>query len=96
MRWYSFRSSWCDPLELVKISTPSRPMRMWGLNRARIFSQSLFSQSLVGEKALHAHLFGVNSSSHSSIPMQVSYVEMTASPKGTVVWGWSQVRPDTA
>jgi len=30
-RVLSFLSSWWLPLELVKISTPSRPMRMWGL-----------------------------------------------------------------
>ena len=30
-RVYSLRNSWWLPLELVKISTPSRPMRMCGL-----------------------------------------------------------------
>lgn len=34
----------------------------------------------------NANLAGVNSSSHSSIPMQVSIVLMTASPKGTLVY----------
>lgn len=55
------RSSWCDALELVKISTPSRPIAMCGE-------------------------LGVNSSSHSSMPMTVSFVATTASPKGTYVW----------
>jgi len=31
MRVRSLRSSWCEPDELVKISTPSRAMSMWGL-----------------------------------------------------------------
>ena len=31
-------------------------------------------------------LLGVNSSSHNSTPIQVSYVEITASPIGTVVY----------
>ena len=39
-RVFSLRSSWWLPLELVNISTPSRPMRMCGLDGVKSSSQS--------------------------------------------------------
>ena len=79
-RVLSFRSSWWLPLELVNISTPSRPMRMCGLQQCN----GVERLSNADRRSFLVHLDGVKSSSQSSTPMHVSIVLTTQSPNGTL------------
>lgn len=64
----------------MKISTPSSPIWMCGLN---------LSGTNTSSRNKGAYEAGVNSSSQSSTPITVSSVATTASPNGTVVYPMS-------
>lgn len=85
-RRYSFLSSWWLALGLMKISTPSRPIAMWGLKRQPKSRNRSVSPSLPSSLLINPYLLGVNNSSHSSTPMTVSNVDTTASPNWTSTW----------
>ena len=69
-RCHSMALFFC-PLPLVVAFRPMQPYA-WDLNLTLCM--------------YHNHLFGVHSSSQISEPMQVSSVEITPSPNGTVLW----------